>query len=282
MEKVTVRSFLDMKREGRKIVMITAYDYPTAKIVDEAGVDGILVGDSVGMVLLGYDSTLKVTMEDMLHHVKAVSRANPRALVVADMPFMSYEPSNRDALENAAKFIRAGAEAVKLEGGVEIVDRVEALVKAGIPVMGHIGLNPQRIYTIGGYRYRGRTEDEAARLVEDALALEEAGAFSIVIELVYAEVAREITRRLNIPTIGIGAGPYCDGQIIVYHDIMGLTPYKLSFVKRYVELYDVMKNAVSSYVSEVREGIFPGEGFYKSMDKDVLKRFMERIEGKDG
>ncbi len=282
MEKVTVRSFLDMKRKGRKIVMITAYDYPTAKIVDEAGVDGILVGDSVGMVLLGYDSTLKVTMEDMLHHVKAVSRANPRALVVADMPFMSYEPSNRDALENAAKFIRAGAEAVKLEGGVEIVDRVEALVKAGIPVMGHIGLNPQRIYTIGGYRYRGRTEDEAARLVEDALALEEAGAFSIVIELVYAEVAREITRRLNIPTIGIGAGPYCDGQIIVYHDIMGLTPYKLSFVKRYVELYDVMKNAVSSYVSEVREGIFPGEGFYKSMDKDVLKRFMERIEGKDG
>ncbi len=282
MEKVTVRSFLDMKREGRKIVMITAYDYPTAKIVDEAGVDGILVGDSVGMVLLGYDSTLKVTMEDMLHHVKAVSRANPRALVVADMPFMSYEPSNRDALENAAKFIRAGAEAVKLEGGVEIVDRVEALVKAGIPVMGHIGLNPQRIYTIGGYRYRGRTEDEAARLVEDALALEEAGAFSIVIELVYAEVAREITRRLNIPTIGIGAGPYCDGQIIVYHDIMGLTPYKLSFVKRYVELYDVMKNAVSSYVSEVREGIFPGEGFYKSMDKDVLKRFMERIEGRDG
>ncbi len=282
MEKVTVRSFLDMKREGRKIVMITAYDYPTAKIVDEAGVDGILVGDSVGMVLLGYDSTLKVTMEDMLHHVKAVSRANPRALVVADMPFMSYEPSNSDALENAAKFIRAGAEAVKLEGGVEIVDRVEALVKAGIPVMGHIGLNPQRIYTIGGYRYRGRTEDEAARLVEDALALEEAGAFSIVIELVYAEVAREITRRLNIPTIGIGAGPYCDGQIIVYHDIMGLTPYKLSFVKRYVELYDVMKNAVSSYVSEVREGIFPGEGFYKSMDKDVLKRFMERIEGRDG
>ncbi len=282
MEKVTVRSFLDMKRKGRKIVMITAYDYPTAKIVDEAGVDGILVGDSVGMVLLGYDSTLKVTMEDMLHHVKAVSRANPRALVVADMPFMSYEPSNSDALENAAKFIRAGAEAVKLEGGVEIVDRVEALVKAGIPVMGHIGLNPQRIYTIGGYRYRGRTEDEAARLVEDALALEEAGAFSIVIELVYAEVAREITRRLNIPTIGIGAGPYCDGQIIVYHDIMGLTPYKLSFVKRYAELYDVMKNAVSSYVSEVREGIFPGEGFYKSMDKDVLKRFMERIEGRDG
>ncbi len=281
MEKVTVRSFLDMKREGRKIVMITAYDYPTAKIVDEAGVDGILVGDSVGMVLLGYDSTLKVTMEDMLHHVKAVSRANPRALVVADMPFMSYEPSNRDALENAAKFIRAGAEAVKLEGGVEIVDRVEALVKAGIPVMGHIGLNPQRIYTIGGYRYRGRTEDEAAKLVEDALALEDAGAFSIVIELVYAEVAREITRRLSIPTIGIGAGPYCDGQIIVYHDIMGLTPYKLSFVKRYAELYDIMKNAVSSYASEVRDGIFPGEGFYKSMDKDVLKRFMERLEGRD-
>ena len=282
MEKVTVRSFLDMKREGRKIVMITAYDYPTAKIVDEAGVDGILVGDSVGMVLLGYDSTLKVTMEDMLHHVKAVSRANPRALVVADMPFMSYEPSNRDALENAAKFIRAGAEAVKLEGGVEIVDRVEALVKAGIPVMGHIGLNPQRIYTIGGYRYRGRTEDEAAKLVEDALALEEAGAFSIVIELVYAEVAREITRRLSIPTIGIGAGPYCDGQIIVYHDIMGLTPFKLSFVKRYAELYDVMRNAVESYVSEVRDGVFPGEGFYKSMDKDVLKRFLERLGGGDG
>ncbi len=282
MEKVTVRSFLDMKREGRKIVMITAYDYPTAKIVDEAGVDGILVGDSVGMVLLGYDSTLKVTMEDMLHHVKAVARANPRALVVADMPFMSYEPSNRDALENAAKFIRAGAEAVKLEGGVEIVDRVEALVKAGIPVMGHIGLNPQRIYTIGGYRYRGRTEDEAAKLVEDALALEEAGAFSIVIELVYAEVAREITRRLSIPTIGIGAGPYCDGQIIVYHDIMGLTPFKLSFVKRYAELYDVMRNAVESYVSEVRDGVFPGEGFYKSMDKDVLKRFLERLGGGDG
>lgn len=277
MEKVTVRTFLDMKREGRKIVMITAYDYLTAKIVDEAGVDGILVGDSVGMVLLGYESTLKVTMEDMLHHVKAVSRANPRALLVADMPFMSYEPSNRDALENAAKFIRAGAEAVKLEGGVEIVDRVEALVKAGIPVMGHIGLNPQRIHTTGGYRYRGRTEEEASKLVEDALALQDAGVFSIVIELVYAEVAREITRRLRIPTIGIGAGPYCDGQIIVYHDIMGLTPYKLSFVKRYAELYDVMRNAVETYASEVRNGIFPGEGFYRSMDKKVLERFLERL-----
>lgn len=277
MEKVTVRSFLDMKREGRKIVMITAYDYPTAKIVDEAGVDGILVGDSVGMVLLGYDSTLKVTMEDMLHHVKAVARARPKALLVADMPFMSYEKSNSEALENAAKFMRAGAEAVKLEGGVEIVDRVEALVKAGIPVMGHIGLNPQRIYTSGGYRYRGRTEEEAVKLVEDAAALEEAGAFSIVIELVYSEVAREITRRLSIPTIGIGAGPYCDGQIIVYHDIMGLTPYKLSFVKRYAELYEVMKNVVATYSSEVRGGVFPGEGNYRTMDKDILKKFLERL-----
>lgn len=263
MEKVTVKTFLDMKDRGEKIVMITAYDYINAKIVDEAGVDGILVGDSVGNVLLGYRSTLQVSMEDMLHHVKAVARSEPRALLVADMPFMSYEPSNEYALINASRFIRAGAEAVKLEGGVEIIDRVDALVKAGIPVMGHIGLNPQRINVLGGYRYRGRTDEEAEKLIEDAKALEDAGVFSIVLELIYADVAREITRSLNIPTIGIGAGPYCDGQIIVFHDIMGLTPVKLSFVKRYIDLYNVMKEATKEYVEEVRSGIFPSKEYYR-------------------
>ena len=279
MEKVTIKDLIGKKKGGEKIVMITSYDYISTKIVDDAGVDGILVGDSVGMVLLGYESTLPVTMDEMLHHVKAVVRAKPKALIVADMPFMSYETSVKDALENAGKFMKAGADAVKLEGGVEIFETVSSLVKSGIPVMGHIGLNPQRVLTTGGYRYRGRNVDEALKLVEDAKALEEAGVFSIVLELVYAEVAKVITNEVSVPTIGIGSGPYCDGQIIVLHDILGLTPYNLSFVKRYADLYNVVKDAVSQYREEVRKGIFPGEGYYRSMDKKVLDEFLSRLAG---
>ena len=280
MKKITISDFLELKRSNKKIVMITAYDYLTAKIVDEAGVDGILVGDSVGMVLLGYKSTLPVTMEEMLHHVRAVVRANPRALIVADMPFMSYESGQRDALINASKFLKAGAEAVKLEGGKEIADTVEKLVKSGIPVMGHIGLNPQRLMLTGRYRYRGRTLEEALDLVEDAKALEEAGVFSIVIELVYADIAREISRRVKIPTIGIGSGPHCDGQIIVLHDILGYTPYKLSFVKRYADLYNVSVEAVKQYGEEVREGRFPGEEHYKRLAEEVYKEFIDRLKSR--
>ncbi len=279
MEKITIKDFIDKKKGGEKIVMITSYDYISTKIVDDAGVDGILVGDSVGMVLLGYESTLPVTMDEMLHHVKAVVRARPKALIVADMPFMSYETGVKDALENAGKFMKAGADAVKLEGGVEIFEKVSSLVKAGVPVMGHIGLNPQRVLTTGGYRYRGRNVDEALKLVEDAKALEEAGVFSIVLELIYAEVAKEITNEVSVPTIGIGSGPYCDGQIIVLHDILGLTPYNLSFVKRYADLYNIVKDAVSQYREEVRKGIFPGEGYYRSMDKKVLDEFLSRLAG---
>ncbi len=276
-KKITITTFLKKKESGEKIVMITAYDYLTAKLVDETGVDGILVGDSVGTVLLGYNSTIHVTMDEMLHHVKAVARANPKALLVADMPFMSYEVSNEDALRNAGKFIKAGAEAVKLEGGVEVVDRVRALVNAGIPVMGHIGLNPQRIHKLGGYKYRGKTSEDALSMVEDAKALEESDVFAIVIECTMAEVAREIMKRVKIPTICIGSGPYCDGQIIVLHDILGLTPFQLSFVKRYANLAEEIVNAVRKYSDEVRSDIYPSKEYYRSMDPKEYEKFIKKL-----
>jgi len=259
----TILDFLEMKRRGEKIVMLTSYDYIFTKILDEAGIDGILVGDSLGMVVMGYETTLPVSMEDMLHHVEAVVNARPKALVVADMPFMSYEASDEDALYNASKFIKIGADAVKLEGGLEIARKVKMLVNAGIPVMGHIGLNPQRIRRLGRYRFVGRSEEEARYLLDSAKALEEAGAFSIVLELVYSDVAKEITSSLDIPTIGIGSGPHCDGQILVVHDMLGLTPFKLSFVKRYLEMYTLAKEAIEKYIDEVRRGEFPGPEHYR-------------------
>lgn len=260
-KKITVKHVL--KKKGvEKIAMVTAYDYLTARIVDEAGVDIILVGDSVGMVLHGYESTLPVDMEMMTLHVSSVARARPRALVVGDMPFMSYEPSVEDALRNAGKLIKAGADAVKLEGGAERAETVRALVEAGIPVMGHIGLTPQRALVIGGYKKRGVARGEWDALINDAVELEKAGAFAIVIEFTAADLAAEITKKVSIPTICIGSGPYCDGQVLVITDLLGLGETIPPFAKKYAELRDIVKNAVAKYVEEVKKGVFPAREHY--------------------
>lgn len=279
---MTVTKFVKKKCRGEKIVMVTAYDYTMAKIVDSAGVDGILVGDSLGMVLLGYNSTLPVRLSEMIHHVRAVARAKPRALLVADMPFMSYEPSRTRAVESAGKLIKAGAEAVKLEGGTEYVDRVEAIVKAGIPVMGHIGLTPQRYLKYGGYKLMGKNAEVALKLIEDALALQEAGAFAIVIEHTTSEVAAEITKRLKIPTICIGSGPYCDGQVVVLHDIIGLTENPPYFTKQYADVASIIRNAVRSFINDVISGRFPKEKHFKSMSKDEYEKFIELLRKRYG
>ncbi len=256
--RLTVRDILAMKGK-RKIVMVTAYDYAFARLVDRAGVDMVLVGDSVGMVVHGLPSTRQVTMEMMLLHTESVSRGVERAMVVADMPFGSYEASREEAVRNAVKLVRVGADAVKLEGGVEYADRIEAIVKAGIPVVGHIGLTPQRSLVLGGYRRRGRTLEDAEKIIEDAKAVEEAGAFSIVIEYTAEEVAAEITRRLNIPTICIGSGRYCDGQVLVLHDILGVYEEVPPFAKKYTDLASIVVDAVKRFAEEVRKGLFPTE-----------------------
>ncbi len=261
-KKIYARTILSMKGE-KKIVMVTAYDYPIARIVDEAGVDAILVGDSLGMVVLGYDSTLHVTMNDMMRHVSAVSRTRPCALITADMPFMSYEPSTKDAIFNAGRLVKSGAEAVKLEGGSEIIDIIKAIVSSGIPVMGHIGMTPQKANRLGGYRRMGKTESEKRMLLEDAKLLDEAGVFSIVIEFTKADVAKKITESITVPTICIGAGPYCDGQVLVIHDILGLSSFVPPFAKTYVNLPEIIKEAVEQYSKEVRNGVFPEPQHYK-------------------
>lgn len=261
MERVTVNKIMDMKKNRDPIVMITAYDYPTAQMVDEAGVDIILVGDSLGMVVLGYENTLPVTMEEMMVFVKAVSRGAKRAMIVADMPFMSYQVSVEDAVKNAGQFIKeGGAHAVKLEGGREIIEIVKRLTDIGIPVMGHIGLTPQSIHRIGGYRVQGRDQESRKKLIEDAKELEKAGCFSIVLEAVPMDLAKEITENLSIPTIGIGAGPHCDGQVLVFHDLVGIyTGFKPKFVKRYATIRETIIEAVKKYRDEVKGRIFPDE-----------------------
>ncbi len=275
--KILPTHIIKMKKRGEKIVMITAYDYPTAKLVDEAGVDAILVGDSLGMVVLGYSSTLPVTMEEMLHHIRAVARARPRALVIGDMPFLSYETSTRDAVLNAGRMLKEGAEAVKIEGGVEVVDKVEAMVKAGIPVMGHVGLTPQRALKLGGYKLMGKKVELAEKIIEDAKALEDAGAFAVVIEFTVAEVARIITEKLSIPTICIGSGPWCDGQVLVIHDILGLSEEIPPFAKKYIDLSKIIREAVGSYVKEVRDGIFPSQEHTIFMDENEYRKLVERL-----
>ncbi len=258
---MTVLDLKEKKQKKEPIVMITAYDYPSAQMVDEVGVDIILVGDSLGMVVLGYENTLPVTMEDMLRHTAAVVRGAKRTMVVGDMPFMSYQLSPEQALDNAGRFIKeAGAHAVKLEGGEEVLEAIQKITSAGIPVMGHIGLTPQSIHRIGGYRVQGRDEETALKLKRDAKLLEKAGCFSIVLEAVPVELAKEITESLEIPTIGIGAGPYCDGQVLVYHDVLGIfQEFKPKFVKRYANLRASIIDAVKSYVEEVRSREFPDE-----------------------
>ncbi len=279
-KRITPSDFIKAKRRGERIVMVTAYDYYQARVADEAGVDGILVGDSLGMVVMGFQSTLPVTMNMILHHLKAVVNASPRSLVVADMPFMSYELGRREALRNASKLIRRGAGAVKLEGGLEIADTVESLVKAGIPVMGHLGLNPQRSLA-GGMGLKGKKADEALELIEAAHALEEAGAFSIVIEYTAYEVAEIVTKRLRIPTICIGAGPGCDGQILVFHDLVGLNPNPPPFAKKYNDAYRIYVDSVKSYADEVRKGVFPDRARYWGMGPGELALLEDALKRRD-
>lgn len=253
---ITTKKVIEMKGK-EPIVMITAYDYPSAKIASEVGIDLLLVGDSLGNVLLGYDSTIPVSMEDMLIHIRAVRRGAPDSFIVGDMPFLSYEISVEKAVENAGLMLKAGANAVKLEGGAEYAETIRRIVNAGIPVMGHLGFTPQSVNLLGGHRVQGRTPESAKKLLEDAKALEQAGCFAVVLELVVEDVAKMITESIKIPTIGIGAGRYCDGQVLVFHDVVGLTDLNLKFAKRYANTYEIMLNAVKSYKEDVKTRKFP-------------------------
>ncbi len=267
--RVTVTDIKEMKRKGQKIPMITAYDWPTARLAEEAGIPIILVGDSLGMVVLGYENTVPVTMDDMVHHTRAVVRGTSRAMVVADMPFGSYHGSFDVALRNACRLLQeAGAQAVKLEGGVTVAETVAGLVRAGVPVMGHVGLGPQSVLQLGGFKVQGRSPESARQILNDALALEEAGAFAIVLETVPLELAKAITERLSIPTIGIGAGPHCDGQVQVIHDILGLFPgFVPKHARRYVDAASIVREAVAAYIKDVQSGAFPTEEHSYHSDK---------------
>lgn len=259
-ERVTIQDLLRKKQQQQKISMITAYDFPFAQIADESGVDAIIVGDSLAIVVQGHDTTLPVSMDEMTYHTGMVTRAVKRAMVIADMPFLSYQVSTADAVRNAGRFMKeAGAQAVKLEGGGEVAQTVEILTKAGIPVMAHIGLTPQAIHCVGGYKVQGRTEEAAKKLIEDARLLESAGAFSIILEVIPAELARQITGMLGIPAIGIGGGPYCDGQVLVMHDVLGLFDrFVPKFTKKYANLKADAVDAVRKYREDVESGNFPG------------------------
>ena len=270
----TLNDFLRMKKTGEKIVMLTAYDYPSARLAQEAGVDIVLVGDSLGMVVLGYDSTVPVTMSDMIHHTRAARRGAKDTFLITDMPFLTYQISAAQALENAARLVQeGGCEAVKVEGGEEIALQVRALVRAGIPVCGHVGLTPQSATALSGYKVQGRTAEAAQKLLHDALALEEAGAFMIVLECIPEQVAQMIGQRLAIPTIGIGAGVKCDGQVLVYHDTLGLFErFVPKFVKQFESLGVKAKDALGVYAHEVRTGVFPGPEHSFSMKEEELQR----------
>jgi 3-methyl-2-oxobutanoate hydroxymethyltransferase len=270
---ITIHDLKAWKQRGQRFAMLTAYDFPTARILDNAGVPVLLVGDSVGNNVLGHADTLPVTMDEMLHHTKAVTRGVERALVVADMPFLSYATPER-ALDTAARLMKeAGADSVKLEGGEEVAPVVEALVRAGVPVLGHVGLTPQTASALGGYKLQGKDEVAAKRIMEGALALERAGCWGVVLELVPAPLAKLVTERVGIPTIGIGAGADCDGQVLVFHDLVGMfSGFTPTFVKRYAEAGAAIKDAVARYAAEVREGRFPGEGKSFGMKDEVLRR----------
>jgi 3-methyl-2-oxobutanoate hydroxymethyltransferase len=256
--KVTVRTIREMKARRERIVSVTAYDFPTARLADEAGVDLILVGDSLGMVVLGYESTIPVTMAEMSHHVRAVARARPAALAVADLPFLSFQASPADAVRNAGRLVKRGAEAVKLEGGRRVLPQVQAILAADIPVLGHLGLTPQSVHRFGGYRVQARGREAAEALVQDAAALDRAGCFGIVLEGIPAELGEEVTRTVSIPTIGIGAGPECDGQVLVLHDLIGLSFGKPArFVRRYADAAGVIRSAIAAFGGDVRAGRYP-------------------------
>ncbi len=274
MAKFTVQSFLEAKRSHQKITMLTAYDYSMAKILDESGIDAILVGDSLGMTMQGKDSTLDVTIDEMLYHCRCVTRGVKNALVVGDMPFLTYHISCEEAVRNAGRFIqKGGVNAVKLEGGKSMADTVKAIVRAQIPVMGHIGLTPQSVNVFGGFKVQGKEEGRARELIEDALALQDAGVFSIVLEGVPEALAKLITEKVEIPTIGIGAGRYCDGQILVVHDTLGMySDFTPKFVKQYAQLRETITGAVGAYISEVKNQQFPEKKHTFTMDDSVLER----------
>ncbi|MGN0595500.1 MAG: 3-methyl-2-oxobutanoate hydroxymethyltransferase [Hominimerdicola sp.] len=271
--KNTVATLLKQKQSGDKITMLTAYDYSTAKLIDQSGVNSILVGDSLGMVMLGYENTLRVTMEDMIHHTRAVTRGAENAFVVADMPFMSYQVSVEQAITNAGRLIQEGcAQAVKLEGGAEVCDRISAIVKASIPVVAHLGLTPQSVNVFGGFKVQGKDIEKARQLVKDALAIEKAGACSVVLECVPSRLAEVITKKLSIPVIGIGAGNVCDGQVLVYQDMLGLfSDFVPKFAKQFANAGEVMKAGFEKYIEETKSGAFPASEHTFKIDDDVIK-----------
>ena len=276
--RVTIRDLREMKRRGEKIPMITAYDYTAAQLVERAGIPLILVGDSLGQVMLGYDSTVPVSMDDMVHHVKAAVRGTERAHVVGDMPFLSYHAADSDAVRNAGRLLKeGGAQSVKLEGGQERAETVRRLALSGIPVMGHIGLTPQAVNQLGGYRVQGKSLKDAVRLMEDARALEEAGAYALVLECVPAPLARMISERVEIPTIGIGAGAGCDGQVQVFHDLLGLySDFKPKHARRYADLGETIIGATSDYMRDVQAGAFPTDAESYTLSRKVLNALSER------
>lgn len=279
-KKVTTLTFRQKKQSGEPLTMLTAYDYPTALAMDRVGIDSILVGDSLGMVVLGYETTIPVTMEEMLHHCRAVARGAQYALLIGDMPFMSYQASVADAVRNAGRFLKeAGMDAIKLEGGRERAEAVNAIVGAGIPVMGHLGLTPQSIHQLGGFRAQGRTLPAARKLLEDAMELQEAGCFSIVLEAVPAKLASLVSQRLDIPTIGIGAGPGCDGQVLVTHDLLGLFDrFTPKFVRKYADLHAVIGQAFEAYIHDVIEGDFPGPEHSYNMPDEEWEALIHELE----
>jgi 3-methyl-2-oxobutanoate hydroxymethyltransferase len=276
--RVNIGELKEMQQRGEKIPMLTAYDYATAKLIDEVGVPLVLVGDSLGMVVLGYESTIQVTMDEMIHHTRAVVRGTKRALIVADMPFMTYHIDVSEALHNASRFIQeGGAQAVKIEGGESLAETIRRMVGCGIPVMGHIGLTPQFIHQLGGFKVQGRTSEAAARLLRDAIAIERAGAFSIVLEAIPAPLAKIVTEKVSIPTIGIGAGIDCDGQVQVISDLLGLfTDFVPKHAKQYTKLAEIIKTAVADYIAEVQTGSFPTQQQSFTMDESLLEELTQK------
>lgn len=279
-KKITIHTLREKKMRGEPITFLTAYDYPTAVAMDRAGMDGILVGDSLGMVELGYETTLPVTMQDMLHHCRAVSRGVRSAHLVGDLPFLSYQASVSEAMRNAGRLMqKGGMDAVKLEGGRDRVPAIRAMVSAGIPVMGHLGLTPQSVHQLGGWKVQGKSVQAAKEIIEDALILEDAGCYSVVLEAIPVEVAHLITNRLSIPVIGIGAGIGCDGQVLVVHDVLGMFDrFTPSFVKKYADLFSEMERAFQEYIRDVRERTFPGPEHAHSMDPQALRDLVREME----
>ncbi len=278
-ENITPGQIRKMKEKGEKITVLTAYDYPTAKILEEIEIDSILVGDSVGNTVLGYENTIPVSMEEMIHHTKAVARGIKTPLLIGDMPFLSYQTSTEEAAKNAGRFIKEGkAEAVKIEGCSGYEDQIEKIIDAGIPIMGHLGLTPQKIHQFGGYQPRGRSVEEAKKIYKEAKKLEELGVFSLVLESIPRNLAKKITNNLDIPTIGIGAGPDCDGQVLVFHDLVGWSDFKPKFVKHYADLSSSIKDAVKKFKSEVKAGEFPSSDYSYKMKEELREEFEKSLE----